>query len=266
MEALVKGLKLFYTDSGKSNAPAIVLIHGFPFDRTMWQEQAALLEPSFRVITYDQRGHGQSDVGDGQYLFEFFVDDLFGLLDVLRIDRVILCGLSMGGYVALRAIERCPERILGLILCDTRSEAETDEGKLKRAAAVHTVQDKGVPAFAEGFLKAAFAPASFKETPLVVEQIRKSILENSSRGICGTLIALATRTDTTSFLPSIRVPSLILVGEYDGITPPSAAKAMHQRIPDSEMAIIPNAGHLSNLENSLPFNSRLLEFAKKFIS
>lgn len=264
MEALVNGLKLFYTDSGKATAPAVVFIHGFPFDHTLWRDQEALLSPSFRVITYDQRGHGRSEVGDGQYLFEYFVDDLFGLLDALRIDRAILCGLSMGGYTALRAAERQPERIQGLILCDTRSEGDSNDAKVKRAASLRTIREKGVPAFAEAFLKTIFAPASFNKNLPVVEQVRNVILRNTSLGISGTLIALATRTDTTLSLPTIHVPTLILVGDQDGVTPPSAAEAMQARIPGSHLGVIPDAGHMSNLENPALFNQALIQFLDEF--
>src|SRR5947199_7733643 len=112
--------KLHYTDSGAPRKPALIFIHGFPFNRTMWKEQAALCERTFRVITYDQRGHGQSELGNTHYMFELFVDDLLGLMDTLKVERAVLCGLSMGGYVALRAAERQPERIRGLVLCDTK--------------------------------------------------------------------------------------------------------------------------------------------------
>ena len=127
MEVLVNRLKLFYTESGKPEAPPIVFIHGFPFDHTMWQEQVALCEPSYRVITYDQRGH--REIGGGGWAVTYsnclWMIFTFGLLDHLKIAKTILCGLSMGGYTALRAFERSPERFSGLILCDTRSEAPT---------------------------------------------------------------------------------------------------------------------------------------------
>jgi 3-oxoadipate enol-lactonase len=260
VEVLLNDLKLFYTDSGKPDAPAIIFIHGFPFDHTMWREQVSLCESSFRVITYDQRGHGKSGAGDGQYVFEFFIDDLLALLDHLRISKTILCGLSMGGYTALRAYERAPERIKGLILCDTRSEPDSNEAKLKRAAHLRTLQKDGTAAFAEGFLKAIFAPSSFKDQLGVVDQIRQTILNNPSLGIKGTLIALATRTDTTPVLATIRSPTLILVGDQDAVTPPSEAKAMQERINGSQLIVIPGAGHMSNMENPSAFNHALLGF------
>lgn len=265
MEVLVNGVKLFYTDSGKLGSPTIVFLHGFPFDHTMWREQVSVCEPAYRVITYDQRGHGKSGVGDGHYLFEFFTDDLFGLLDHLRISKAILCGLSMGGYTALRAVERSPDRIQGLILCDTRSEPDSDEAKLKRAANLRTIQKEGIPAFAETFLKAIFAPSSFTDKPTVVDQIRRTILANPPAGVKGTLIAIATRTDTTPSLSKIQAPTLILVGDQDTVTPPAAAALMHGQISGSTMAIIPHAGHISNLENPDIFNCEMMKFLNEAI-
>jgi len=260
VEAFVNRLKLFYTDAGKTTAPAVVFIHGFPFDHTMWQEQVAILEDTFRVITYDQRGHGQSPTGDGQYIFEQFVDDLIGLLDILGIQQAILCGLSMGGYVALRAMEREPSRFRGLVLCDTRSEADSNEGKLKRAASIRTITEKGTVTFVDGFLKSIFTPESFTAKPQAVAQIRQVMLSNTAKGICGTQIALATRTDTTALLANIKVPTLILVGKEDPITPPEAARSMHERIQGSILVEIPGASHLSNIENPALFNESLKRF------
>jgi len=260
MEARVNGLRLFYRDSGLPKAPAVVFIHGFPFDHTQWREQADLLGETFRVITYDQRGHGRSGAGDRSYLFERFVDDLFGLLDILRLRKAILCGLSMGGYVALRAAERQPHRVQGLILCDTRSEADGNEAKLKRAAAIRTVQAQGIPAFAEGFLKNVFAPSTWKTNPAAVERIRRSILRTSPQGLCSALVALATRTDTTAALAGIHVPTLILVGDQDALTPLAASESMRDRIAGSQLSVIANAAHLSNVENPAEFNHCLFPF------
>ena len=148
--------------SGPVNATPIVFIHGFPFNREMWQPQVEFLEKSYRVITYDLRGHGKSTVGDGQYFMEYFVDDFITLLNHLKIASAVICGFSMGGYIALRAIERYPEKFKGLILADTRSEADSNEAKLKRAAGLMAIKSQGMALFAEGFLKMALAPETFK--------------------------------------------------------------------------------------------------------
>jgi len=265
MQAVINGNELYFETLGSQAVP-IVLIHGFPFSHEMWDPQIPLLGNNFRVITYDLRGHGKSGVGDGQYMLEFFVDDLIGLLDHLKIEKAVLCGLSMGGYIALRAVERNPGRVLALILADTQARADSTEAKLRRAAAIKSVKANGVNAYAENFVKAVFAPQSFTRKSDAVEKIKRIIQSNSSLGICGALLALASRTDTTESLSVIKVPTLILVGEHDTVTPPSASQEVHSRIPNSEIHVIPNAGHMSNLENTDEFNRHIMNFLDKLRS
>jgi pimeloyl-ACP methyl ester carboxylesterase len=240
------------------------MIHGFPFSSEMWKSQIQALKSSYRVIAFDLRGQGRSSAGDGQFTLEFLVDDLIALLDELRVGKAVLCGLSMGGYVALRAIERNTDRVSGLILCDTRSEADTNEGKLARAAAIKAINKDGAKAFARRFLKDAFSSTRLWDTTLV-GAATKIISKNKPSGLRGTLLALAGRTDTTSFLPKIKVPTLILVGEADKITPPDVSQRMHSSIRNSELHLVANAGHLSNMENSTDFNAYLLNFLDRKI-
>ena len=249
-----------YTERGLPQGIPVVFIHGFPLNHTMWEPQMKALPNHFRAITYDIRGHGDSDVGDGQYTIEFFVDDLLALLNHLVIDRAIICGLSMGGYIALRAYERFPERIKALVLCDTKSEADTNEAKLKRSAAVKVVKSSGTSAYAEEFAGAIFAPQTFQSHPGLVENVKKMIRANSPVGIAGAALALGCRTDTSAVLPLIKVPTLILVGEQDKLTPPAIAESMHKQIPRSELHVIPYAAHMSNLENAPAFDTYLIEF------
>lgn len=260
MEAMINGAKIFYTDAGKSSGVPIILIHGFPFSHEMWQPQIEALKNDYRVAAYDVRGHGRSEIGDGQYTIELFVDDLIGLLDHLRLPKAVLCGLSMGGYVALRAVERNPERIAALVLCDTRSEADGNEAKLKRAAALKTVKTGGTKAYVKGSLPGLFAPRSIAEKHPAVATIRRLMEANTPLGIGGTLLALACRMDTTASLPKIKVPTLLLVGEQDALTPPPAMQPLRTAIPGAEFHAIPDAGHASNLENPAEFNRHLLAF------
>ncbi len=251
-----------YVDQGPKEGMPLVLIHAFPLNHTLWNRQIQALSEKHRVISYDLRGHGESDVGDGQYTIELFVDDLIDLLDHLKIEKTIVCGLSMGGYIALRALERHPERFSALVLCDTRSEADSDEAKIKRSAGLRLLKEKGVPLFAEEFVKPAFAPETFKTNPEIVQTVKEMILKNSPLGIGGALLALASRTDTTESLKQIKIPTLVLVGEKDQITPPSAALSLKEKIPSAQMHVIPQAGHLSNLENPSEFNRRLIAFLR----
>jgi 3-oxoadipate enol-lactonase len=256
----INGTSLHVVESGDPSGIPVIFIHGFPFSHTMWRPQLQSLPPKVRAIAYDVRGHGMSDVGDGQYSIELFVDDLMGLMDGLSIPRAALCGLSMGGYIALRAVERHADRITGLVLADTRSDADGNEAKVKRTASLKSVKADGSAAFGRNFVKAVFWEGSFSRTPDAVEMIRTVIAGNSPLGIGGTLLALAARTDTTESLNAIRVPTVILVGEHDVVTPPAAARAMHERIIGSQMFSIPDAAHMSNLENPAAFNRHLHEF------
>jgi 3-oxoadipate enol-lactonase len=260
MRLEVPGASIEYETAGPRNGLPVVFVHGFPFSRAMWTPQTEALKTDHYVVTYDVRGHGGSDPGDGQYSVELFVDDLIALLDRLHLKTVVAAGLSMGGYILLRAIERHPERFRGLVLADTRSEADGNEGRVRRARQAADVREKGLVSFAENFLKAVFAESTLKEKPAVVESIRAVILGTSPLAVAGTLIALAGRTDSTPSLFRIAVPTLILVGREDALTPPSAAQAMKDKIPGAGMRVIPRAGHLANLENPEEFTKHLAEF------
>lgn len=252
--------RIAFSTFGEGRDRPIIFIHGFPFDRSMWDEQARLLEKDHFVVTFDIRGHGESDEGSGQYLVEFFVDDLIALMDHLGLDRACLCGLSMGGYTALRAVEREPSRFSGLILCDTKSTPDTNGAKINRASQIKTILEGKKAQFADAQLKALLAPESFERNKQDVEKIRKKIVSTKDAGLIGVLIALAARTDSSESLGSIAVPTLIVVGERDRVTPLSDAELMHSRIRGSRLEIIRGAGHLSDIENSAGFNSVLQEF------
>jgi 3-oxoadipate enol-lactonase len=263
MKTTINSISLNVIERGLPIGIPVVFIHGFPFSHEMWNLQMHALPQNVRAIAYDVRGHGLSDVGDGQYTIELFVDDLIGLLDHLGISKAILCGLSMGGYIALRAMERFPQRIAGLILCDTKSEADTDIAKINRSATLSLIKRSGVQSFTDDFLKRIFWNNTFENNPQAIQFIRNIIEANSPLGICGTLLALASRTDTTALLPSINIPTCIIVGEQDTLTPPSTSQKMHELISDSEYHIIPKAAHMSNIENPSIFNEILLAFLKK---
>ncbi|HTP12398.1 MAG TPA: alpha/beta fold hydrolase [Bacteroidota bacterium] len=262
MRIKINGWSMNYVERGAPGATPIIFIHGFPFSHDMWEPQMRALPNQFRAIAYDLRGHGQSDVGDGQYNIEFFVDDLVGLMDHLVVERATVCGLSIGGYIALRALERHPDRFHGLVLCDTKSSPDSDEGRIKRAASLRSVKMNGVSPFADEFVKTVFAPATFSAHPEIVEAIRSVIKGTSPLAVGGTLLALAARTDTTASLANIRVPTLILCGEQDLLTPPKESESMHAKIAGSTYRLIPSAAHLSNLENPAVFNDALIAFLK----
>ncbi len=256
-------IETHFIEKGPANGLPVVLIHGFPFSHEMWKPQVEALSAKYRVIAYDVRGHGKTGAGDGQYTLEFFVADLLDLLDRLRILEAVLVGLSMGGYIALRAAERNPDRVKALVLCDTRSEADSNEAKIKRSVGIRRVKLEGTVPFAEDFVKGIFAADTFKSNPVAVESIKKIIGSNPPEGVCGALLALATRTDTTNALPNIRVPTLVMTGEEDAITPPAVGKAMADKIPGAEFHVVPKAAHMSNQENPDVFNQHLQNFLAK---
>lgn len=266
MIATVNDAPIFYVDLGPRDALPILFLHGFPFSHRMWEPQLQLCSRTFRTVAWDFRGHGESYVGDGQYTIEGHVDDLLALLDHLEIPSCVIAGLSMGGYVALRALEREPGRFRAAVLCNTRSEADGNETRLKRFASMAAVKARGSAFFAEGFVKAVFAPASFERHAAAIASIRSIIAATSPLSIAGTLLALAARTDTTPSLGKLTMPVLIMVGESDATTPPAASQAMHERIPGSELRVIPGAAHMSNLENAEVFNRHLLTFLGRLTS
>ena len=266
MRAFLNGINLHYALSGESTAPPVLFVHGFPFSLEMWRGQIdAVAAAGFRAVAYDVRGHGMSDVGDGQYTIESHVDDLFALLDHLKIPKAAIVGLSMGGYITLRAFEREPVRFVAAVLCDTRSEPDTDEGRVKRAASVRAVKKNGSAAFAAEYVKMMFAQETISTNPSAVESIRQVIARTPPLSIAGTLIALAARTDTTASLGRISVPTLVLVGERDTVTPPPSSESMKSKIPGAELHIVPGAAHLSNLDNPAYFNEKLLTFPKRVL-
>ncbi|PLX95844.1 MAG: alpha/beta hydrolase [Desulfuromonas sp.] len=260
MKTIIKGTEFYYIESGDPAKTSVIFIHGFPFSHAIWQEQLAALGNEFHSIAYDFRGMGNSGVGDGQYTLEGHVDDLITLLDFLQIDQAVIVGLSMGGYIALRALERNPERFLAVVLCDTRSEADDNAGKIKRANAAQAVKKDGSAVFAEAFIPAVFTEHAIQQALPAVKMITKIICANDPVAIAGNLIAMAARTDTTASLKKITVPTLILVGAEDKLTTPEDARNLQSQITGSVLHIVPDAAHLSNLENPQFFNERLLEF------
>lgn len=262
MRISINDITVSYSDEGKKEARIITFIHGFPFNMSMWNKQVEALKDKYRLITYDVRGHGDSDAGEGDFSIELFVKDLLALMDALKIEKTVLCGLSMGGYIALNAIENYPERFDALILSDTNCIADTSEVKAKRMKTIESIREGGLPKYAEESIKNLFAPGSFTTRKEEIAAVREMIVRNSEQSLYNTLIALSVRKETCTRLPEIKVPVLIMVGSEDIITPPAAAEFLHERIKGSSLHIIEHAGHLSNMENPVEFNSEL----KKFIA
>jgi 3-oxoadipate enol-lactonase len=262
MEMTINNHTISYTDEGPDDAPVIILIHGFPFNKTMWNKQVDMLIETYRVIAYDIRGFGNSDARTADFSIELFVNDLIDLMDTLKIETAMLCGLSMGGYIALNALEIFPKRFNALILCDTNCIADTPEAKEKRMKSIENIQEKGLEQYASDSVKNLFAPESFVTNKEKIQVIKEMIMGTAIPTISKTLFALSRRKETCTNLHRISIPVLIMVGKEDQVTPPDDARMMQKSIKGSILKIIEHAGHLSNIENSYDFNVQL----RKFIS
>lgn len=258
MKARINGINLAYTDQG-SGVP-LVFLHAFPLNRAMWEPQVQALATRYRVIAPDLRGHGESDAPLWRYTMDQFADDVKGLLDHLSITRAVLIGLSMGGYILFACQRKYPERITALVLADTRAQADTEEGKMSRFALAQVAYREGAGAVAEAMLPRLLSPASLRERPELVAQVRSIITRNQVSGIAGDLMAMADRPDSVPILRQIACPTLVIVGEADQPTPPADARLMAEAIPGARLGIILGAGHLANLEQPEAFNRAVLSF------
>ena len=261
MKETINGLSVFLEGNNK-NKP-IIFIHGFPYDHTMWKAQIDLLSENYFCVTYDIRGLGESPAGDGQLTMESFVDDLESIIDNLKLDKPILCGLSMGGYIGLRALERFEDKFSAVILCDTRSEADNNEGKLKRSLAIKRINTEGLAPFTKDFITNCYGnyyKNNFKEE--FNNRIVKS-LTFSPVGVKGSLLAMLSRNDTTDYLTKINIPALVICGEEDALTPPEVMKPLAEKIKEAVFVVIKNSGHMSPIENPIEVNEAIKKFLER---
>ena len=256
--ARVRGIEVAYDDAGGGRP--FVLLHGFPFNRSMWREQAEALSATCRVITPDLRGQGETSAAAGPATMEEMAEDLAALLDELNIERAVVGGLSMGGYVVLAFLRAHPERVGALVLADTRAQADTDDARRTREETARRALAEGMEPIADVMLPKLLAPATRERRPDVVARVREMILGTKPEGAAAALRGMAARRDQTDLLEAINVPTLIIVGSEDAITPPADAEAMHAKIEGSRLVKIEGAGHVSNVERPDEFNRALAEF------
>jgi pimeloyl-ACP methyl ester carboxylesterase len=250
--ATIDGVQIAYRDEGTGRP--LLLIHAFPLSGTMWDRQVAALARSYRLIVPDLRGLGASQIVPGTSSLDQYADDLAGLLDQLGLgsQRVALGGLSMGGYIAFAFLRRYHERIDALLLADTRAQADSEEGRQGREKNARLAEEQGPGAIADQMLPKLLAPQASDD---LRAEIRRIIEANDRAGIAAALRSMAARPDSTPLLATIDVPTLIIVGAEDGLTPPSDARAMHAAIGGSRLVEIEGAGHLSNMEAPEEFNA-----------
>lgn len=255
----VNNFNLSYDDVGEGNIP-VIFLHGYPFDKTMWQTQFDALSSSNRLIACDIRGFGKSKDEASPLSIDLFANDLVDFMDKLNIDKAIICGLSMGGFIALNALKRSPNRFEALILCDTQCIADTIEVMSKRHRIIEEIKMDGVKDFNEGFIKSVFHKDSLTNKVDLVSQLRAVVFSNSQHIIIEGLAALAQRSETCSTLSDISIPTLIICGRVDEVTPLAQSEFMNKNIKGSVLKVIENAGHVSNLEEPAEFNKYLSEF------
>jgi 3-oxoadipate enol-lactonase len=254
----IDNLKIAYTEAG-SGRP-VVLIHGYPFNRSLWNEQVEVLSRHHRVIAPDLRGFGESDAAAGTATMNRMAQDVALLLDHLEIARATIAGLSMGGYVALAFYKQFSSRVRALILADTRPQADSEEAKRTRMQQAEQALSDGMASIADAMLPKLLTPETVSKRPDIVKRVRDMMLKTKPEGAAAALRGMAERDDQTPLLAKISVPALILVGAEDAITPVADSEKMNQAIADSRLVVLANAGHVSNLERTEKFNEALLDF------
>ncbi len=258
MKARIGGTDLSYDVCGQG--PPVLFLHAFPLSMALWDDQVRSLSPHFTVVRFDCRGFGATPTGDGLLTMERIADDAAALLDHLRLDRVVLCGISMGGYAAFASVRRHVSRLRGLVLCDTRAGADTAEGRVNRDRQRELVRQQGSGAVADLFLPKLVGKTTHETRPAVVARLREMMSAAPARGVTDALAGLAARADSTVTLREIRVPTLLVFGAEDAITPPSEGEALQRGIAGSRLVVIPGAGHLANIEAPEAFDAAVRPF------
>jgi 3-oxoadipate enol-lactonase len=261
-KALVNNIRIAYDDHG-AGLP-ILFLHAFPLNRSMWVDQvgALLSENRFRLVAPDWRGFGESDVTAEVSTMELFADDLAALMDSLGIDAAILCGLSMGGYVAFAFLRKYPQRVSGLILADTRPGADSAEARANRENVAILAETQGTGALADLQIPRLISDYTRQHSPLVELRIRQMIEAATPQGVAAASRGMALRADSNDLLSTIACPALVLVGEHDILTPPDLAQEYAAKITGARLVVIPRAGHLPNLEQPQAFLQTVSDFLR----
>jgi 3-oxoadipate enol-lactonase len=250
-----------YLEAG-SGRP-VVLLHAFPLGADMWRPQLEHPPAGWRLVAPDYRGFGKTTLRDDpgrRATIDDFAQDIKIFLERLEIERGVIAGLSMGGYVAFALFRQAPELFAGIVLADTRPGADSADGRAARQAMLELVRSRGPAAVAEQMMPKLLGATTARERPEIASEVRRTIESTRATAIARAIEAMMDRPDSTADLPRLSCPALIVVGEEDVLTPPAEAEAMHRRMPHSRLAVLPQAGHLSNVEAAGPFSQALSEF------
>ncbi len=257
----VGGVEIQYADKGQG--PAVLFLHGFPLSLRMWDEQEALSD-RYRIVRFDARGHGGSGVGDSALTMDRIAEDAAVLIEQLRLGPVVLAGCSMGGYAAFAFAQKHPALLRALVLVDTKAGADSPEARKGRGELAAKVMKDGPPAALEAFLPKLVGETTKATRADVVAKIKDIVLATPKQGISDALHGIAARQDSTPFLREIAVPTLVICGEEDVITPRAEAEILQKGITGAELAMIPRSGHLPSMETPEEFNAVLGKFLARF--
>lgn len=259
------GANLHWEAAGPAGASAagraVLFIHGFPFHSGLWAAQLEAVPAGWLALAPDLRGFGRSQPGhQTRYTMDVFARDLIGLLDHLAIQRIAVCGLSMGGYIAFELLRQAPGRVAALVLSDTRARADDDAGRAARHRAAAGARSGELPALLASLLERLLSPVSRESRPRTVERLREIMQATSPESFARAATGMAERPDSSELLPQIRVPTLVVVGADDTVTPPTEARSMVDAIPGAGLEVIAEAGHVPCLERPATFNRAVYGF------
>ena len=262
MIALLGDIEVGYDDTG-TGIP-VLFVHGFPHDRTLWAPQVQGLSAQARCIAVDLRGFGETTAAP-PFTMDRYADDLVALLDLLRLERAVVAGLSMGGYVAFALWRRHPRRVRGLVLANTRAGADSSESRERRRSLMTVAREHGSNAVADAMLTGMLGKTTRSKNSEVTNTVHRMISAAPTDGVIGALQAMMDRPDSTATLSTINVPTMVVAGDEDALIPAADAKALHAAIRGSSLEVISGAGHLSNLERPAAFNHVVSEFLARLV-
>lgn len=258
MKIEINDINIHYHEEGEGLP--VVFIHAFALNQTMWKEQVAALKNQYRCITLDLRGFGHSDVVEGTTLMSQMASDVRELMKALSIDKAVLVGLSMGGYVALSFYRYFPEAVRALVLADTRATADAEQARANRLLSAEKALREGSAAIADETTPKLLGDTTIETNADLVKLVHAIQAANSPAGIAAAQRGMAARPDSTELLSQINCPVLVIVGSEDKLTPVAEAEVIHNGISNSQLRVIENSGHLSNMETPKEFNKALAEF------
>ncbi|HMG35686.1 MAG TPA: alpha/beta fold hydrolase [Blastocatellia bacterium] len=264
MNVDINGTSFSYKDEGTGQV--LLLIHAFPLNQAMWDEQMAVLSSSYRVVSIDLRGFGGSELPSPAYSVDDMAADVKGLLDVLGISSVVLVGLSMGGYVSMSFYRNYPARVRALVLADTRATPDSEQARMRRLKSAEQSERDGTQSITQEMVRVLLGRTTLSTRPDIVERVRTIMNTNQPAGIAAAQRAMADRQDSTDLLETPGIPVLLIFGEEDSLVPLSEARELEKGIGGSTLRIIEGAGHLSNLEQPSRFNDAISEFLASLVS